>query len=57
VIDMSFGVFGMIPLYVVRRRIKRLEAAAVAASPRSCGERHATGPACAGPARTGPARP
>ncbi|MDQ1008014.1 hypothetical protein QFZ82_002499 [Streptomyces sp. V4I23] len=26
VIDMSFGVFGMIPLYAVRRRIKRLEA-------------------------------
>ncbi|WLW58402.1 hypothetical protein [Streptomyces sp. YU58] len=26
VIDMSFGVFGVIPLYVVRQRIKRLEA-------------------------------
>ncbi|MET9363966.1 hypothetical protein ABZX93_24065 [Streptomyces sp. NPDC006632] len=26
VIDMSFGVFGVIPLYVVRRRIKALEA-------------------------------
>ncbi len=26
VIDMSFGVFGVIPLYVVWRRIKRLEA-------------------------------
>jgi hypothetical protein len=26
VIDMSFGVFGVIPLYLVRRRIKRLEA-------------------------------
>ncbi|MFF8638482.1 hypothetical protein ACF052_30255 [Streptomyces pilosus] len=26
VIDMAFGVFGVIPLYVVRRRIKRLEA-------------------------------
>ncbi|MGW5133060.1 hypothetical protein [Streptomyces sp. NPDC004135] len=25
VIDMAFGVFGVIPLYVVRRRIKRLE--------------------------------
>lgn len=25
-IDMSFGVFGVIPLYVVRKRIKRLEA-------------------------------
>lgn len=25
-IDMSFGVFGVLPLYVVRRRIKRLEA-------------------------------
>ncbi|NUK10966.1 hypothetical protein HRW23_00395 [Streptomyces lunaelactis] len=25
VIDMSFGVFGVIPLYVVRRKIKRLE--------------------------------
>ncbi|MFF9094581.1 hypothetical protein ACF1AY_09085 [Streptomyces sp. NPDC014776] len=31
-IDMSFGVFGVIPLYVVRRRIKQL-AAATAASP------------------------
>ncbi len=34
-IDMSFGVFGVLPLYVVRRKIKRLEAlgtpAAVAA--------------------------
>ncbi|MFF4835627.1 hypothetical protein [Streptomyces sp. NPDC001315] len=28
VIDMSFGVFGVIPLYVVRKRIKRLEAMA-----------------------------
>ncbi|MGV9572171.1 hypothetical protein ACWDRX_22665 [Streptomyces nigra] len=26
VIDMAFGVVGVIPLYVVRRRIKRLEA-------------------------------
>ncbi|MFE9775717.1 hypothetical protein ACFYOV_29465 [Streptomyces sp. NPDC005931] len=26
VIDMAFGVFGVIPLYVVRKRIKRLEA-------------------------------
>ncbi|MFI2645062.1 hypothetical protein [Streptomyces sp. NPDC018610] len=26
VIDMSFGVFGIVPLYAVRRRIKRLEA-------------------------------
>ncbi|SDJ70158.1 hypothetical protein [Streptomyces indicus] len=26
VIDMAFGVFGVIPLYVVRRKIKRLEA-------------------------------
>ncbi|MGX1543536.1 hypothetical protein [Streptomyces adustus] len=26
VVDMSFGVFGVIPLYVVRRRIKLLEA-------------------------------
>jgi hypothetical protein len=26
VIDMSFGVLGVIPLYVVRRKIKRLEA-------------------------------
>ncbi|MET9580657.1 hypothetical protein ABZY30_34765 [Streptomyces massasporeus] len=26
VIDMAFGVFGVIPLYVVRQRIKRLEA-------------------------------
>ncbi|KQX63490.1 hypothetical protein [Streptomyces sp. Root1310] len=28
VIDMSFGVFGVIPLYVVRRKIKRLESTA-----------------------------
>lgn len=26
VIDMSFGVFGVVPLYVVRKKIKRLEA-------------------------------
>ncbi|MFF4489007.1 hypothetical protein ACFY0F_21345 [Streptomyces sp. NPDC001544] len=26
VIDMSFGVFGVVPLYVVRQKIKRLEA-------------------------------
>jgi hypothetical protein len=26
VIDMAFGVFGVLPLYVVRKRIKRLEA-------------------------------
>ncbi|MFI5978483.1 hypothetical protein [Streptomyces sp. NPDC051452] len=25
-IDMSFGIFGVVPLYVVRRKIKRLEA-------------------------------
>ncbi|MFF1446349.1 hypothetical protein [Streptomyces sp. NPDC058295] len=29
VIDMSFGVFGVIPLYVVRQKIKRLESTAV----------------------------
>ncbi|MEU1479310.1 hypothetical protein ACFYZ8_09690 [Streptomyces sp. NPDC001668] len=28
VIDMAFGVFGVLPLYVVRRKIKRLEALA-----------------------------
>ncbi|MEU1575716.1 hypothetical protein ABZ519_32055 [Streptomyces collinus] len=34
VIDMAFGVFGVIPLYVVRQRIKRLEAlTAPAAAP------------------------
>ncbi|MEV4683738.1 hypothetical protein [Streptomyces kurssanovii] len=32
VIDMSFGVFGVIPLYLVRRRIKRLEALTAPAS-------------------------
>ena len=32
VIDMSFGVFGVIPLYVVRKRIKRLEALTAAPS-------------------------
>jgi hypothetical protein len=39
VIDMSFGVFGVIPLYIVRRRIKRLEAltAAPAATPALAG--------------------
>ncbi|QNP65568.1 hypothetical protein [Streptomyces genisteinicus] len=31
VIDMSFGVFGVIPLQIVRRRIKRLEALGEAA--------------------------
>ncbi|WP_330460107.1 hypothetical protein OIB37_26505 [Streptomyces sp. NBC_00820] len=31
-IDMSFGVFGVIPLHVVRRKIKRLEAIGVPAS-------------------------
>ncbi|MEU4352538.1 hypothetical protein [Streptomyces sp. NPDC023838] len=31
VIDMSFGVFGVIPLYVVRRKIKELEALTVPA--------------------------
>ncbi|MEU6545322.1 hypothetical protein [Streptomyces sp. NPDC046859] len=33
VIDMSFGAVGVIPLYVVRRRIKRLEALAGAPVP------------------------
>ncbi|MGC9536633.1 hypothetical protein [Streptomyces sp. UG1] len=33
VIDMSFGVFGPIPLYVVRKRIKRLEALTAPAVP------------------------
>ncbi|MBM9619069.1 hypothetical protein [Streptomyces zhihengii] len=32
VVDMSFGVFGVIPLQIVRRRIKRLEALGEAAS-------------------------
>ncbi|MGW0603652.1 hypothetical protein [Streptomyces sp. NPDC002644] len=31
-IDMSFGVFGVIPLLILRRRIKRLEALTVAAA-------------------------
>ncbi|MEV7340045.1 hypothetical protein [Streptomyces sp. NPDC093544] len=31
VIDMSFGIFGVIPLYAVRRKIKRLEALTAAA--------------------------
>ncbi|WP_329301902.1 hypothetical protein OG410_29725 [Streptomyces sp. NBC_00659] len=26
VVDLSFGIFGVIPLYVVRKKIKRLEA-------------------------------
>ncbi|MFZ4162197.1 hypothetical protein ACOZDE_27855 [Streptomyces griseoincarnatus] len=33
VIDMAFGVFGAVPLYVVRKKIKRLEALAEAAVP------------------------
>ncbi|MGW1069204.1 hypothetical protein ACWD4F_32425 [Streptomyces aureus] len=33
VIDMSFGVFGVIPLYVVRQRIKRLEALGAGPAP------------------------
>ncbi|MEW2620011.1 hypothetical protein [Streptomyces sp. NPDC048106] len=33
VIDMSFGVFGVVPLYVVRAKIKRLEALTGANSP------------------------
>ncbi|WP_416964634.1 hypothetical protein [Streptomyces sp. Agncl-13] len=33
VIDMSFGVIGIVPLYVVRKRIKRLEAVTLAATP------------------------
>lgn len=38
VIDMAFGVFGVIPLYVVRQRIKRLEAlTAPAATPAFAG--------------------
>jgi hypothetical protein len=38
VIDMAFGVFGVIPLYIVRQRIKRLEAlTAPAAAPASGG--------------------
>jgi hypothetical protein len=32
-IDMSFGVFGILPLIVLRRRIKRLEALTAAAAP------------------------
>ncbi|WP_112469743.1 hypothetical protein [Streptomyces triticisoli] len=33
VIDMSFGAFGIVPLYVVRRKIKRLEALTTTAAP------------------------
>ncbi|MEU6272738.1 hypothetical protein ABZ871_10010 [Streptomyces populi] len=33
VVDMSFGVFGVIPLYVVRKRIKRLEALGAGPAP------------------------
>ncbi|MCT9080562.1 hypothetical protein [Streptomyces fulvoviolaceus] len=33
VIDMSFGVFGVIPLYVVRKKIKRLEGLTANAQP------------------------
>jgi hypothetical protein len=32
-IDMSFGIFGVIPLYVVRQKIKRLEALTPVATP------------------------
>jgi hypothetical protein len=37
VIDMSFGVFGIVPLYVVRKKIKRLEALTVKAVPVTAG--------------------
>lgn len=30
---MSFGIFGVIPLYVVRKKIKRLEALTVGPTP------------------------
>ena len=33
VIDMSFGIIGIVPLYVVRKKIKRLEAATPAPTP------------------------
>ncbi|AKN70093.1 membrane protein [Streptomyces sp. PBH53] len=33
VIDMSFGVFGAVPLYVVRKKIKRLEALGASPAP------------------------
>ena len=33
VIDMAFGVFGVVPLYVVRQKIKRLEALTAADAP------------------------
>lgn len=33
VIDMSFGIIGIVPLYVVRRKIKRLEAVTLAPTP------------------------
>ncbi|WP_329123552.1 hypothetical protein [Streptomyces sp. NBC_01465] len=32
VIDMSFGIFGVVPLYVVRRKIKQLEALTAASA-------------------------
>jgi hypothetical protein len=35
VLDMSFGVFGIIPLYVLRRMIKRLEGLPAAAASRA----------------------
>ncbi len=34
-VDIAFGVFGVIPLYVVRRKIKRLEALSPYARPRA----------------------
>ncbi|MEV8595527.1 hypothetical protein [Streptomyces sp. NPDC052012] len=37
VIDMAFGVFGVIPLYVVRQKIKRLEALSPYAAPALAG--------------------
>ncbi|MER5400533.1 hypothetical protein [Streptomyces sp. NPDC002599] len=33
VVDMSFGIFGVIPLYVVRKKIKRLEALTAGPAP------------------------
>lgn len=53
VIDMSFGVFGVIPLLLLRRLIKRLEAAAHAAADAAAGE--VTGGSPSGPSAPAPA--
>ncbi|MFI8816144.1 MULTISPECIES: hypothetical protein [unclassified Streptomyces] len=55
VIDMSFGVFGVIPLLLLRRLIKRLEAAAHAAADAAAAAGEVTGGSPSGPSAPAPA--